>query len=88
MNEQKNMKMLYLKQKPDPLKEDWDALIQRLYKILKNSVKLSLTKDEFVSIVRKINVLQKNKPSKKIYRSILNFTNEMESRLNVNNRER
>lgn len=80
MNEQRNKKMFYFGQKVDPLKEDWDALSRRLQHLYATA-QSALRMDLLAPIARQINVLQRNAPNKKIYRSILKFVEQIESEL-------
>jgi hypothetical protein len=77
----------FLNNRPDSLQDDWDSLLNKLQSLI--SVAQSAgRKDLLLAIVRQINVLVKNKPNKKIYRSVLNTTKNIESELNDRARTR
>ena len=86
MNEQRKMKTLFITQKSDPLKENWDNLLAHMQSLLKMAC--SLCREDIInSVERQIVVLMKNKPNKKIYRSILNSVNKIELELNYDGHE-
>jgi len=80
MNEQRNKRMEFIYKKSDPLQENWESLLARLQS-LENTARASFRRDLISMIMSKINVLQKNKPNKKIYRSILGFAEKAEIEL-------
>ncbi|MBO7645224.1 MAG: hypothetical protein J6S57_02895 [Alphaproteobacteria bacterium] len=81
MNEQRKMKFLFINQKNDCLKEDWDDLLSRLHSLL--SMAKKYRPDLIHKITKSILVLDTNKPNKKVYRSILKFANKVDEELGV-----
>ena len=88
MNEQRNQKMRYLSGKmTDSLEQDWENLLMRLQSLRQRAhiCRVDLIKP----IMRQENVLMKNKPNKKIYRTILKFADDIELQIaNTTNRMR
>lgn len=82
MNEQRNNKMRYLSgNMVNSLEQDWQDLLARLQSLMqtaKNAFRADLVK----LIISKENVLIKNNPNKKIYRSILKFADDIENKIN------
>lgn len=82
MNEQRNNKMRYLSgNMVSSLEQDWQDLLARLQSLMqtaKNAFRADLVK----LIISKENVLIKNNPNKKIYRSILKFADDIENKIN------
>ena len=87
MNEQRNEKMAYLIQKTHSLQTDWYDLLMRLQS-LENTSRCMFRSDLTIQIMRQIDVLKKNNPNKKIYRSISNFADNISAELNKTVRER
>ena len=87
MNEQRNDKILYLTQRINSLQTDWYNLLARLQSLEKQSMAL-FRNDMVTLILNQENVLKKNSPNKKIYRSISNFADKIELELNNIGRER
>lgn len=82
MNEQRNSKMRYLSgNMSDSLEENWQNLLARLQSLRQNA-KYAFRVDLVKPIISKENVLAKNKPNKKIYRSILKFADDVENQIN------
>ena len=82
MNEDRRKKMEFFGQTKDPLKEKWDALLARLFSLYRTADAM-LRKDICGLIGPKINAMQKNKPNKSVYRSILKFADDTDAELQV-----
>lgn len=80
MNEDRRNKMEFFGQTKDPLKDKWDALLSRLFSLYRTADAM-LRRDICVLIGPKINAMQKNKPNKSVYRSILKFADDIDSKL-------
>ena len=80
MNEQRHKRQVFFAQRTDTVQENWDDLQSRLH-ILRKRAQDAGRMDLIAQIVRRIFVLQSNKPNKKIYRSILKFADETESQI-------
>ena len=81
MNEQRNMKKLYLSGDIcSSFEHDWNDLLAKL-QMLREKAKSVGRMDLIISIIRKENVLVKNKPNKKIYRSISKFADDIENQI-------
>lgn len=80
MNENRRNKMEFFGQTKDPLKDKWDALLSRLFSLYRTADAM-LRRDICVLIGPKINAMQKNKPNKSVYRSILKFADDIDSKL-------
>ena len=77
MNEQRHKQRVYFEQRKDTVQENWDDLQTRLHMLRKRAQDAGRM-DLVAQILRRIFVLQSNKPNKKIYRSILKFADETE----------
>lgn len=80
MNEDRRNKREFFGQTKDPLKDKWDALLSRLFSLYRTADAM-LRRDICVLIGPKINAMQKNKPNKSVYRSILKFADDIDSKL-------
>lgn len=80
MNENRRNKMEFFGQTKAPLKDKWDALLSRLFSLYRTADAM-LRRDICVLIGPKINAMQKNKPNKSVYRSILKFADDIDSKL-------
>lgn len=80
MNEDRRNKREFFGQTKDPLKDKWDALLSRLFSLYRTADAM-LRRDICVLIGLKINAMQKNKPNKSVYRSILKFADDIDSKL-------
>lgn len=80
MNEDRRNKREFFGQTKDPLKDKWDALLSRLFSLYRTADAM-LKRDVCVLIGLKINAMQKNKPNKSVYRSILKFADDIDSKL-------
>lgn len=80
MNEQRNMKIRYLSgNMSNSLEQDWENLLARLQSLRQRAHTCRV--DLIKPIMRQENVLLKNKPNKKIYRTILKFADDVESQI-------
>ena len=79
MNEDRHRNILNISGKPeDPLEQDWYALSARL-QVLLDRVKPFYRKDVYDEIIKLSKVLTRNKPSKKVYNSVIKRIQEIEN---------
>ncbi len=77
----------FLTNRPNQLQEDWDNLLQKLQSMIRDAQTVGRA-DLALLIARQINILIKNKPNKKVYKSVLGTTRKIESELKQNVRAR
>lgn len=81
MNEERKKKQLYFAGNPtDQLQKDWDGLMS-LLDSAEQTATVAGRKDLVPYILRQKVALKNNKPSKKLYRAILNRIKEIEDLL-------
>ena len=79
MNEERYRQMVHFSGKPEnEIEEDWAQLLNRL-RILVDRVKPFYRQDIMTKILKQIAVLERNKPNKKVYKSVLKRVEDLDN---------